>query len=134
MLIVLAYGPPLVAPAMATAGLSGRTGVRAAAVVNARFLAPLDQDLILPLARRIGRVVTMEESLGLRFVPHVGGKPQRQRGVGACLAESAFPNQLVGSRPALTRAKTGPRAHPPQMAGAHLPAFRPCPSSASVGG
>jgi 1-deoxy-D-xylulose-5-phosphate synthase len=30
-------------------------------VVNARFLRPLDESLILPLARRIGRVVTMEE-------------------------------------------------------------------------
>jgi 1-deoxy-D-xylulose-5-phosphate synthase len=30
-------------------------------VVNARFLRPLDEALILPLARRIGRVVTMEE-------------------------------------------------------------------------
>jgi 1-deoxy-D-xylulose-5-phosphate synthase len=30
-------------------------------VINARFLRPLDQALIHPLARRIGRVVTMEE-------------------------------------------------------------------------
>ena len=28
---------------------------------NARFLRPLDKDLIHPLARRIGKVVTMEE-------------------------------------------------------------------------
>jgi 1-deoxy-D-xylulose-5-phosphate synthase len=32
-----------------------------AAVINARFLRPLDEALILPMARRIGRVVTMEE-------------------------------------------------------------------------
>ena len=32
-----------------------------ATVVNARFLRPLDQALIHPLARRIGKVVTMEE-------------------------------------------------------------------------
>jgi 1-deoxy-D-xylulose-5-phosphate synthase len=30
-------------------------------VINARFLRPLDEALILPMARRIGRVVTMEE-------------------------------------------------------------------------
>jgi 1-deoxy-D-xylulose-5-phosphate synthase len=30
-------------------------------VINARFLRPLDQALIHPLARRIPRVVTMEE-------------------------------------------------------------------------
>jgi 1-deoxy-D-xylulose-5-phosphate synthase len=32
-----------------------------AAVINARFLRPLDEALILPMARRIGRVVTFEE-------------------------------------------------------------------------
>ena len=57
--LILAYGA-MVAPAMATAGLLQEDGVRAA-VVNARFLRPLDEALILPLARRIGRVVTMEE-------------------------------------------------------------------------
>jgi 1-deoxy-D-xylulose-5-phosphate synthase len=30
-------------------------------VINARFLRPLDEALIAPMARRIGRVVTMEE-------------------------------------------------------------------------
>jgi 1-deoxy-D-xylulose-5-phosphate synthase len=57
--LILAYGA-MVAPAMATAGLLQEDGVRAA-VVNARFLRPLDEALIVPLARRIGRVVTMEE-------------------------------------------------------------------------
>ena len=45
---------------LATAGLLQESGVRAA-VINARFLRPLDQALIAPMARRIGRVVTMEE-------------------------------------------------------------------------
>jgi len=58
-LLIVAYGS-LVAPAMATAGLLQESGVRAA-VINARFLRPLDQALIAPMARRIGRVVTMEE-------------------------------------------------------------------------
>jgi 1-deoxy-D-xylulose-5-phosphate synthase len=58
-LLIVAYGA-MVAPAMATAGLLQEKGIRAA-VVNARFLRPLDESLILPLARRIGRVVTMEE-------------------------------------------------------------------------
>jgi 1-deoxy-D-xylulose-5-phosphate synthase len=57
--LILAYGA-MVAPAMATAGLLQEDGVRAA-VVNARFLRPLDDALIVPLARRTGRVVTMEE-------------------------------------------------------------------------
>jgi 1-deoxy-D-xylulose-5-phosphate synthase len=58
-LLIVAYGS-MVYPAMATAGLLQEKGVRAA-VINARFLRPLDQHLILPMARRIGRVVTMEE-------------------------------------------------------------------------
>jgi 1-deoxy-D-xylulose-5-phosphate synthase len=58
-LLIVAYGS-MVYPALATAGLLQEQGVRAA-VVNARFLRPLDEALILPLARRIGRVVTMEE-------------------------------------------------------------------------
>ena len=58
-LLIVAYGS-MVAPAMATAGLLQEQGVRAA-VINARFLRPLDEALILPMARRIGKVVTMEE-------------------------------------------------------------------------
>jgi 1-deoxy-D-xylulose-5-phosphate synthase len=58
-LLIVAYGA-MVAPAMATAGLLQESGVRAA-VINARFLRPLDSALIAPMARRIGRVVTMEE-------------------------------------------------------------------------
>ncbi|MFN5465466.1 MAG: 1-deoxy-D-xylulose-5-phosphate synthase [Cyanobacteriota bacterium] len=58
-LLIVAYGA-MVAPAMATAGLLQEKGVRAT-VVNARFLRPLDEHLLLPLARRISRVVTMEE-------------------------------------------------------------------------
>jgi len=58
-LLIVAYGA-MVAPAMATAGLLQEQGVRAA-VINARFLRPLDEALILPMAKRIGRVVTMEE-------------------------------------------------------------------------
>jgi 1-deoxy-D-xylulose-5-phosphate synthase len=58
-LLIVAYGS-MVYPAMATAGLLQERGVRAA-VINARFLRPLDQALILPMAQRIGRVVTIEE-------------------------------------------------------------------------
>ncbi|MEX0588596.1 MAG: 1-deoxy-D-xylulose-5-phosphate synthase [Cyanobium sp.] len=58
-LLIVAYGA-MVAPAMATAGLLQEKGLRAA-VINARFLRPLDKALILPMAQRIGRVVTMEE-------------------------------------------------------------------------
>jgi 1-deoxy-D-xylulose-5-phosphate synthase len=58
-LLIVAYGA-MVYPALATAGILQEQGIRAA-VVNGRFLRPLDEALILPMARRIGRVVTMEE-------------------------------------------------------------------------
>ena len=58
-LVIVAYGS-MVAPAMETAGLLEASGL-SASVINARFLRPLDQALIHPLARRVPRVVTMEE-------------------------------------------------------------------------
>jgi 1-deoxy-D-xylulose-5-phosphate synthase len=58
-LLIVAYGA-MVHPALATAGLLQERGIRAA-VINARFLRPLDEALIAPMASRIGRVVTMEE-------------------------------------------------------------------------
>ena len=58
-LVIVAYGS-MVAPAMETAALLEAAGL-SAAVINARFVRPLDQALIHPLARRVSRVVTMEE-------------------------------------------------------------------------
>ncbi len=58
-LLILAYGS-MVYPAMETADLLQAHGI-ACTVVNARFAKPLDEALFLPLAKRIGRVVTMEE-------------------------------------------------------------------------
>ena len=58
-LVIVAYGS-MVAPAMETATLLESAGL-SASVINARFLRPLDQALIHPLARRVSRVVTMEE-------------------------------------------------------------------------
>ena len=58
-LVIVAYGS-MVAPAMETAALLEAAGL-SASVINARFVRPLDQALIHPLARRVSRVVTMEE-------------------------------------------------------------------------
>ena len=57
--LILGYGS-MVYSAMQTAEILSEHGV-AATVVNARFVKPLDTELILPLAQRIGQVVTMEE-------------------------------------------------------------------------
>jgi len=58
-LLILGYGA-MVHPAIQTAEILSEHGINAT-VVNARFVKPLDTDLILPLAEKIGKVVTMEE-------------------------------------------------------------------------
>ncbi len=50
----------MVYPAMQVAEILSEHGIQAT-VVNARFAKPLDTELILPLAKQIGRVVTLEE-------------------------------------------------------------------------
>lgn len=60
-LLILAVGSTVVPSLFAAEELRGK-GV-SAAVVNARFAKPLDAELILPLARRIGRVLTIEENV-----------------------------------------------------------------------
>jgi 1-deoxy-D-xylulose-5-phosphate synthase len=57
--LLLAYGS-MVHPALQTADLLREHGIRAS-VVNARFAKPLDTELIVPLAKEIGKVVTLEE-------------------------------------------------------------------------
>jgi 1-deoxy-D-xylulose-5-phosphate synthase len=52
----------LVGPALEAAGRLARVGI-SAAVVNPRFVKPLDRTLIPEVARRTGRVVTIEEHM-----------------------------------------------------------------------
>jgi 1-deoxy-D-xylulose-5-phosphate synthase len=57
--LLLGYGT-MVYPAMQAAEILSEHGIEAT-VINARFVKPLDTELILPLAKQIGRVVTLEE-------------------------------------------------------------------------
>ena len=57
--LLVGYGT-MVYPALQVAEILGEHGIEAT-VINARFVKPLDTELILPLAKRIGRVVTLEE-------------------------------------------------------------------------
>lgn len=50
----------MVYPMMQVTVILSEHGVEAT-VINARFVKPLDTELILPLANKIGRVVTLEE-------------------------------------------------------------------------
>ena len=50
----------MVPKAVATAKCLAAVGVEVA-VINARYLRPLDEALIHPMAKQIGKIVTMEE-------------------------------------------------------------------------
>ena len=104
----------MVAPAMATAGLLQEKGVRAT-VVNARFLRPLDESLLLPLARRITRVVTMEEGA---LAGGFGGavvEALSDHGVSATVLRIGIPDLLVDhATPEQSKESLG--LTPPQMA------------------
>jgi 1-deoxy-D-xylulose-5-phosphate synthase len=78
--LLLAYGS-MVYPAMQTAELLREHGIEAT-VVNARFAKPLDTELILPLAEKIGRVVTLEEGC-------------LQGGFGSAVAEAILDAELM---------------------------------------
>ncbi|WP_375504272.1 1-deoxy-D-xylulose-5-phosphate synthase [uncultured Nostoc sp.] len=57
--LIVGYGI-MVYPGMQAAEILSEHGIEAT-VINARFVKPLDTELILPLAKKIGRVVTLEE-------------------------------------------------------------------------
>ncbi len=57
--LIIAYGS-MVQSATETAKLLKNRGI-SACIVNARFVRPLDQDLIIPLVRKLKKVITMEE-------------------------------------------------------------------------
>ncbi|MCP9805973.1 1-deoxy-D-xylulose-5-phosphate synthase [Cyanobium sp. T1B-Tous] len=129
-LLIVAYGA-MVAPAMATAGLLQEQGVRAA-VINARFLRPLDEALILPMAQRIGKVVTMEEgalaggfgaAVVETLVDHDVLVPVLRIGIPDVLVDHASPDQSKQSL-GLT---------PPQMADRILERFAAVLSSKRTG-
>ncbi|MEB3294232.1 MAG: 1-deoxy-D-xylulose-5-phosphate synthase [Synechococcales bacterium] len=99
-LLICAYGS-MVYPAMQTAEILREHGIDAT-VVNARFAKPLDEALILPLAQRIGRVVTMEEGclpggFGSAIVEALAdadiGVPVTRIGVPDKLVDHATPDQ-----------------------------------------
>ena len=61
-LLIIAVGSTVSEAICAAALLKQNHGVEAT-VVNARFIKPLDQELIIPLARNIRRVLTIEENI-----------------------------------------------------------------------
>ena len=60
-LLIVAIGNR-VYPAVEAADVLADSGI-SVTVVNARFVKPLDEDLIVPLAEKIGRVITIEDGV-----------------------------------------------------------------------
>ncbi len=79
-LLMLGYGS-MVYTAMQTAEILSEHGIETT-VINARFVKPLDTELIFPLAQKIGRVVTLEEGC------LIGG-------FGSAVAEALMDNDIL---------------------------------------
>ena len=109
--LLVAYGS-MVHTAMQAAEILSEHGVEAT-VINARFVKPLDTGLIVPLAKRIGRVVTLEEgcimggfgsALTEALMEHDVVVPVKRIGVPDQLVEHAKPDEakaelgLTGSK------------------------------------
>jgi 1-deoxy-D-xylulose-5-phosphate synthase len=103
-LLLVGYGT-MVAPAMQAAEILSEHGIEAT-VVNARFVKPLDTELIVPLAQKIGRVVTIEEGclmggFGSAVLEALGDAgvavPVTRFGVPDILVEHATPSESMQS-------------------------------------
>jgi 1-deoxy-D-xylulose-5-phosphate synthase len=98
--LLIGYGT-MVHPSMQVAEILSEHGIEAT-VINARFCKPLDKELMFPLAKKIGRVVTLEEGCimggfgsavmeGLQDADIV--VPVKRIGVPDILVEHAEPNE-----------------------------------------
>jgi 1-deoxy-D-xylulose-5-phosphate synthase len=99
-ILLVGYGT-MVYPAMQVAEILSEHGIEAT-VVNARFVKPLDTELILPLAQRIGKVVTLEEGclmggFGSAIAEALLDRnilvPLKRIGIPDCLVDHAEPNE-----------------------------------------
>ncbi len=127
--LLVGYGT-MVYPAMQTAEILSEHGIEAT-VVNARFAKPIDTELLVPLAKQIGRVVTMEEGciiggfgsgLAETLLDHDVLVPVTRMGVPDKLVDHATPNE----------SKIDLGLTPPQMADRILKSFKREPSTVSV--
>ncbi len=128
-LLLLGYGS-MVYPSMQVAEILSEHGIEST-VINARFAKPLDTELILPLAEKIGRVVTLEEGclpggFGSAVVEALMDAditvPVKRIGVPDILVDHATPDE--------SKADLG--LTPPQMAEQILKLFSRQPSAVSM--
>ena len=118
--LLLGYGS-MVYPAMQTAEILSEHGIQAT-VINARFVKPLDTELILPLAEKIGRVVTLEEGCLQGGFGSAVAEAVLDAGLTVSLTRIGVPDLLVDhATPDESKAELG--LTPPQMADRVLQLF-----------
>jgi 1-deoxy-D-xylulose-5-phosphate synthase len=128
-LLILGYGS-MVYPAMQTAEILSEHGIQAT-VVNARFAKPIDEELILPLAKQIGRVVTMEEGCTIGGFGSGVAEALLDAQVPAQVVRLGIPDVLVDhATPDQSKATLG--LTPSQMAGTILEKFQMAELSATT--
>ncbi|MBK4731814.1 1-deoxy-D-xylulose-5-phosphate synthase [Oxynema sp. CENA135] len=119
--LILGYGS-MVHPALQTAEILSEHGIEAT-VVNARFVKPLDTELILPLAKRIGKVVTMEEGCIMGGFGSAVAEALLDNNVLAPVLRLGVPDVLVDhAKPDESKANLG--LTPAQMADRVLQTFK----------
>jgi 1-deoxy-D-xylulose-5-phosphate synthase len=120
-LLILGYGS-MVYPALQTAEILNEHGIEAT-VVNARFVKPLDTELILPLAQRIGKVVTMEEGCLMGGFGSAVAEACMDHNIPLSMLRLGVPDQLVDhATPDQSFAELG--LTPSQMADRVLQTFK----------
>ena len=91
--LIVSYGT-MVHTSMHAAEILTEHGIQAT-VVNARFVKPLDTEMILPLAERIGRVVTVEEGCLMGGFGSAVGEAIMDADISASLTRIGVPDKLV---------------------------------------
>lgn len=118
--LLVGYGS-MVYPAMQVAEILSEHGITAT-VVNARFVKPLDTELILPLAQKIGRVVTLEEGCLMGGFGSAVAEALLDADIVVPLKRIGVPDMLVDhAKPDESKADLGLTS--PQMAETVLEAF-----------
>ena len=95
--LIVAYGA-MVPKAVATAKCLAAVGVEVA-VINARYLRPLDEALIHPMAKQIGKIVTMEEGALAGGFGSAVLESLQEKGLAIPMLRIGIPDRLVDHAP-----------------------------------
>ncbi|HHP7243062.1 MAG TPA: 1-deoxy-D-xylulose-5-phosphate synthase, partial [Elainellaceae cyanobacterium] len=127
--LLIGYGS-MVYTTMQAAEILSEHGIEAT-VLNARFVKPLDVELILPLAERIGRVVTLEEGCAMGGFGSAIAEALLDANILVPITRIGVPDQLVDhAKPDQSKAALGLTA--PQIAERILKTFEREPSPVKV--